>query len=62
MRQANRRSYETSPVVTAAAGLFSLPTLALAMFRAVAPYYYALDPGGNMWAPPPGYYGSIQRA
>lgn len=37
-----------SPVAKAAAGLFSLPTLALAMFRAVGPYYYALDQGGNM--------------
>lgn len=39
---------ESSPVATAAAGLFSLPTLALAMFRAIGPYYYALDIGGNM--------------
>lgn len=37
-----------SPVAKAAAGLFGLPTLALAMFRAVGPYYYALDHGGNM--------------
>ncbi|KAL1852015.1 ribosome biogenesis protein ytm1 [Diaporthe australafricana] len=40
---------ESSPVATAAAGLFSLPTLALAMFRAIGPYYYALDIGGNMF-------------
>lgn len=40
---------ESSPVATAAAGLFTLPTLALAMFRAVGPYYYALDIGGNMF-------------
>jgi protein transport protein DSL1/ZW10 len=40
--------YATSPVAAAAAGLFSLPTLALAMFRAVSPYYYALDVGGKM--------------
>jgi len=40
--------YATSPVAAAAAGLFSLPTLALAMFRAVSPYYYAPDTGGNM--------------
>ncbi|KAK8035544.1 centromere/kinetochore protein zw10 [Apiospora rasikravindrae] len=40
-----------SPVASAAAGLFGLPTLVLAMFRAVAPYYYSLDPsgGGNMF-------------
>ncbi|KAI3396404.1 hypothetical protein diail_12212 [Diaporthe ilicicola] len=40
---------ESSPVATAAAGLFNLPTLALAMFRAVGPYYYSLDMGGNMF-------------
>jgi len=40
--------YASSPVAAAAAGLFSLPTLALAMFRAVSPYYYASDIGGNM--------------
>ncbi|KAK8066689.1 hypothetical protein PG997_013436 [Apiospora hydei] len=41
----------SSPVAPAAAGLFGLPTLVLAMFRAVAPYYYSLDPsgGGNMF-------------
>ncbi|KAK8040978.1 hypothetical protein PG994_013985 [Apiospora phragmitis] len=41
----------SSPVAPAAAGLFALPTLVLAMFRAVAPYYYSLDPsgGGNMF-------------
>lgn len=42
-------SYATSPVATQAAGLFSLPTLALAMFRAVSPYYYAPGVGGNMY-------------
>lgn len=41
--------HENSPVAKAAAGLFSLPTLALAMFRAVGPYYYSLDNGGNMF-------------
>lgn len=40
--------YENSPVAAAAAGLFSLPTLALAMFRAISPHYYASDIGGNM--------------
>ncbi|KAK8135647.1 hypothetical protein PG984_003587 [Apiospora sp. TS-2023a] len=41
----------SSPVAPAAAGLFALPTLVLAMFRAVAPYYYSLDHsgGGNMF-------------
>ncbi|KAI0157607.1 hypothetical protein GGR57DRAFT_460412 [Xylariaceae sp. FL1272] len=38
-----------NPMSSAAAGLFSLPTLVLAMFRAVSPYYYALDAGGNMF-------------
>ncbi|KAK0720343.1 hypothetical protein B0H67DRAFT_643608 [Lasiosphaeris hirsuta] len=41
--------YAASPVAAAAAGLFSLPTLVLAMFRAVSPYYYAPDIGGNMY-------------
>ncbi|KAK3403202.1 hypothetical protein B0T20DRAFT_19354 [Sordaria brevicollis] len=41
--------YANSPVAAAAAGLFGLPTLALAMFRAVAPRYYAPDVGGNMF-------------
>ncbi|KAK8856774.1 Centromere/kinetochore Zw10-domain-containing protein [Apiospora arundinis] len=42
---------QSSPVAPAAAGLFGLPTLVLAMFRAVAPYYYSLDSsgGGNMF-------------
>ncbi|XXG99875.1 hypothetical protein Hte_006216 [Hypoxylon texense] len=38
-----------NPMAVAAAGLFSLPTLILAMFRAVSPYYYALNAGGNMF-------------
>ncbi|KAI0166757.1 hypothetical protein GGR52DRAFT_555418 [Hypoxylon sp. FL1284] len=38
-----------NPMAAAAAGLFSLPTLVLAMFRAVSPYYYALNTGGNMF-------------
>ncbi|KAF9881101.1 is centromere binding protein at prophase [Colletotrichum karsti] len=41
--------YESSPVAAAAPGLFSLPTFALAMFRAVSPHYYGLDIGGNMF-------------
>ncbi|KAB5563043.1 hypothetical protein GE09DRAFT_1110803 [Coniochaeta sp. 2T2.1] len=44
-----QEGYENSPVTAAAAGLFSLPTLALAMFRAVSPHYYAFDMGGNMY-------------
>ncbi|CAK7267521.1 ribosome bioproteinsis protein ytm1 [Sporothrix epigloea] len=41
--------HESSPVAAAAAGLFGLPALALAMFRAVSPHYYALDVGGSMY-------------
>ncbi|KAL2133111.1 hypothetical protein VTI74DRAFT_2913 [Chaetomium olivicolor] len=41
--------YAGSPVSTQAAGLFSLPTLALAMFRAISPYYYSPEIGGNMY-------------
>ncbi|KAK2019805.1 hypothetical protein LZ32DRAFT_573729 [Colletotrichum eremochloae] len=41
--------YQSSPVAAAAPGLFSLPTFALAMFRAVSPHYYSLDMGGNMF-------------
>ncbi|KAI1488663.1 hypothetical protein F5X96DRAFT_644564 [Biscogniauxia mediterranea] len=40
---------EDNPMSAAAAGLFSLPTLVLAMFRAVSPYYYSLQNGGNMF-------------
>ncbi|KXJ93324.1 hypothetical protein Micbo1qcDRAFT_232884 [Microdochium bolleyi] len=42
-------SDNSNPVASAVAGLFSLPTLVLAMFRAVSPYYYALNEGGNMY-------------
>ncbi|KAI0023671.1 hypothetical protein F4780DRAFT_60906 [Xylariomycetidae sp. FL0641] len=38
-----------NPMAPAAPGLFSLPTLVLAMFRAVSPYYYSLSDGGNMF-------------
>ncbi|KAI2621775.1 hypothetical protein GGR54DRAFT_599777 [Hypoxylon sp. NC1633] len=38
-----------SPMAATAAGLFSLPTLVLAMFRAISPYYYTLNTGGNMF-------------
>jgi protein transport protein DSL1/ZW10 len=41
-------SNEQNPVAVAAAGLFALPTLILAMYRAVSPYYYTLGSGGNM--------------
>lgn len=43
-----KSSDNANPVASAVAGLFSLPTLVLAMFRAVSPYYYALSNGGNM--------------
>ncbi|KAI1468589.1 uncharacterized protein F4812DRAFT_427416 [Daldinia caldariorum] len=38
-----------NPMAATAGGLFSLPTLVLAMFRAVSPYYYTLNAGGNMF-------------
>jgi len=41
-------SSEGNAMAPAAPGLFSLPTLVLAMFRAVSPYYYSLDPNGSM--------------
>ncbi|KAK4460703.1 hypothetical protein QBC42DRAFT_347806 [Cladorrhinum samala] len=41
--------YANSPVASAAAGLFNLPTLVLAMFRAISPYYYSPKTGGNMY-------------
>ncbi|KAI1415337.1 hypothetical protein F5Y13DRAFT_178306 [Hypoxylon sp. FL1857] len=40
---------EGNPMAAVAGGLFSLPTLVLAMFRAVSPYYYNLNTGGNMF-------------
>ncbi|KAK4203249.1 hypothetical protein QBC40DRAFT_337708 [Triangularia verruculosa] len=42
-------SLANSPVAAAAAGLFSVPTLALALFRAISPHYYAPREGGNMF-------------
>lgn len=39
---------EYSLVAGTAAGLFSMPTLALALFRGISPHYYALTDGGNM--------------
>jgi len=43
-----KKGSESIPVTAAAVGLFSLPTLVLAMYRAVSPYYYSHDPSGNM--------------
>ncbi|PKS05310.1 hypothetical protein jhhlp_008683 [Lomentospora prolificans] len=40
---------ETNPVASAASGLFGIPPLALALFRAISPYYYSLDVGGSMY-------------
>ncbi|PBP25192.1 centromere kinetochore protein [Diplocarpon rosae] len=37
------------PVSPAASGLFGLPTLILALYRAISPYYYSLEPAGNMY-------------
>lgn len=46
------RRHKSSPVAKAGARLFTVPALALAMFRAVGPHYYALDIGGNMLVKP----------
>lgn len=40
---------EYSLVSGTAAGLFGMPTLALALFRAISPHYYSLSDGGNMY-------------
>lgn len=40
--------YSDSPLSHAAAGLYSLPTLAIAIYRATAPTVYAELPAGNM--------------
>ncbi|CAM1507928.1 Fc.00g047760.m01.CDS01 [Cosmosporella sp. VM-42] len=40
---------EYAPVAATAPGLFSLPTFALALFRAISPYYYSFNEGGNMF-------------
>jgi len=40
--------YASSPIAPAATGLYTLPTLALAIYRATAPTAYAKLPTGNM--------------
>lgn len=40
---------ENAPVAKAVAGLFLLPTIVLAMYRAVSPHYYTMDASGNMY-------------
>ncbi|KAI9648744.1 ribosome biogenesis protein ytm1 [Ciborinia camelliae] len=42
--------HEFIPVSPAAVGLSNIPTLILAMYRAVSPCYYADDPKGNMFS------------
>ena len=37
-----------SHVASTASGLFSLPTFALALFRAISPHYYPVDEGSSM--------------
>lgn len=39
---------EYAHVAATAPGLFTLPTFALALFRATSPHYYSIDVGGNM--------------
>lgn len=43
-----RDDVEYAPVAATAPGLFGLPTFALALFRAISPYYYSFSDGGNM--------------
>lgn len=43
-----REDGEYELVAGTAPGLFALPTFALALFRAISPYYYSLGDGGNM--------------
>ncbi|OMP81376.1 Centromere/kinetochore protein zw10-like protein [Diplodia seriata] len=43
-------NFSGSPIAPAGAGLYSIPTLVLAMYRATAPVYYANDAAGNMLA------------
>ncbi|OJD31106.1 rzz complex subunit zw10 [Diplodia corticola] len=42
--------FSDSPIAPAGVGLYSIPTLILAMYRATAPVYYANDAAGNMLA------------
>ncbi|CZS94014.1 uncharacterized protein RAG0_04056 [Rhynchosporium agropyri] len=44
-----RPENEHVPVTPAAPSLFGLPTLILALYRAISPSYYSLEPGGNMY-------------
>ncbi|RSL88611.1 hypothetical protein CDV31_016030 [Fusarium ambrosium] len=44
-----RDDVEYTPVAATAPGLFGLPTFALALFRAISPYYYSFSDGGNMF-------------
>ncbi|KAJ4141920.1 ribosome biogenesis protein ytm1 [Fusarium falciforme] len=44
-----RDDIEYAPVAATAPGLFGLPTFALALFRAISPYYYSFSDGGNMF-------------
>lgn len=43
-----REEHQDNPVTAAAVGLFGLPTLVLAMYRAVGPYYYSRASTGAM--------------
>ncbi|KAH7165735.1 hypothetical protein EDB81DRAFT_263183 [Dactylonectria macrodidyma] len=40
---------EHTSVAATAPGLFGIPTFALALFRAISPYYYSFSDGGNMF-------------
>ncbi|GME28398.1 RZZ complex subunit Zw10 [Neofusicoccum parvum] len=43
-------NFSNTPIAPAGFGLYSIPTLVLAMYRATAPVYYANDIAGNMLA------------
>ncbi|KPM38831.1 hypothetical protein AK830_g7721 [Neonectria ditissima] len=44
-----REDNEDTSVAATAPGLFGIPTFALALFRAISPYYYSFSDGGNMF-------------
>ncbi|KAK7432380.1 ribosome biogenesis protein ytm1 [Neonectria magnoliae] len=44
-----REDNEDTTVAATAPGLFGIPTFALALFRAISPYYYSFSDGGNMF-------------
>ncbi|KAI5857585.1 Centromere/kinetochore Zw10-domain-containing protein [Tricharina praecox] len=45
----NNPQYKSSSIASAASGILTVPTLVLAIFRALAPLYYAVDLKSNMY-------------